>query len=123
MHCGIEYPAGTLWFGTNSGLEKLENGSFTTYTTRDGLAADGVWALAPGPDGEIWIGTRPGGLSVLRHGEFHTYTTRDGLTSNAVIALARDRDGNLWIGTEGGGAESAGRRQVRLGPGPRGALQ
>jgi PAS domain S-box-containing protein len=103
VHCGMEYPAGTLWFGTNSGLKKLENGSFTTYSTRDGLAANGVWALAPGPDGELWIGTRPGGLSVLRHGKFHTYTTRDGLTSNAVIALARDRDGNLWIGTEGGG--------------------
>ena len=103
MHCGIEYPAGTLWFGTNSGLKKLENGSFTTYTARDGLASDSVWALAGGPDGELWIGTRPGGLSVLRHGKFHNYTTRDGLTSNAVIALVRDRDANLWIGTEGGG--------------------
>jgi PAS domain S-box-containing protein len=103
VHCALELPAGTLWFGTTSGLKKLENGSFTTYTTRDGLAADGVWALAAGPDGELWIGTRPGGLSVLRHGAFHTYTTRDELTSNAVIALARDRDNNLWIGTEGGG--------------------
>jgi PAS domain S-box-containing protein len=103
VHCELEYPAGTLWFGTNSGLKKFENGSFTTYTTRDGLAADSVWALAGGLDGELWIGTRPGGLSVLRHGVFHTYTARDGLTSNAVIALVRDRDANLWIGTEGGG--------------------
>jgi len=103
VHCGIESPPGTLWFGTDSGLKKLENGSFTTYTAREGLPADAVWALAEGLDGEIWIGTRPGGLSVFRHGAFHTYTTRDGLTSNAVIGLLRDRDANLWIGTEGGG--------------------
>jgi PAS domain S-box-containing protein len=103
VHCGIEYPAGTLWFGTNSGLKKLENGAFTTYTMRDGLPADTVWALAAGPDGELWAGTRPGGLSVLRHGAFRTFTTRDGLTSNSVIDLLRDRDGNLWVGTEGGG--------------------
>ena len=103
VHCGFEYPAGTFWVGTNSGLKKIENGAIASYTTQDGLASDSVWALAGGPDGELWIGTRPGGLSVLRQGVFHTYTTRDGLTSNAVIALERDRDGNLWIGTEGGG--------------------
>jgi signal transduction histidine kinase/ligand-binding sensor domain-containing protein/CheY-like chemotaxis protein len=103
VHCAFEYPAGTLWFGTNSGLKKLENGVFTTYTTRDGLAADSQWALAPGPGGELWIGTRTGGLSVLRNGAFHSYTTRDGLPSNAVIALKRDREDSLWIGTEGGG--------------------
>jgi len=103
VHCGFEYPAGTFWVGTNSGLKKIENGAITTYTTGDGLAGDSVWALAGGPDGELWIGTRPGGLSVLHGNVFRTYTTRDGLTSNAVIALERDRDANLWIGTEGGG--------------------
>ena len=103
VHCGLEYPMGTLWFGTTGGLKKLENGSFTTYTTRDGLAADSVFGLERGENGELWIGTRPGGLSVLRNGKFHTYTTHDGLTSNAVLALVRDSEGNLWIGTEGGG--------------------
>ena len=120
VHCGLEYPAGTLWFGTNSGLKKLENGSLTTYTARDGLGNDAVWGLAGGPDGELWIGTRPGGLSVLRHGVFHTYTTRDGLTSNAVIALARDRDANLWIGTEGGGLNRFAGGKFVSAPGPAG---
>jgi len=103
VHCGTESPAGTLWFGTDGGLKKLENGSIATYTIRDGLPADPVWALANGADGDIWIGTRPGGLSVLRHGRFQNYSTRDGLPSDAVIALEWDRDANLWIGTEGGG--------------------
>ena len=103
VHCFMEYPAGTLWVGTNSGLRKVEHGSITSYTVKDGLPGNPVWGLADGPNGELWVGTRPGGLSVLRNGHFRNYTERDGLTHNAIIALRRDRDGNLWIGTDGGG--------------------
>jgi signal transduction histidine kinase/CheY-like chemotaxis protein/ligand-binding sensor domain-containing protein len=103
VHCLFEYPAGTVWAGTNSGLKKIERGAITSYTVKDGMPGDPVWALADGPNGELWVGTRPGGLSVLRNGHFQNYTEHDGLTHNAIIALKRDRNGNLWIGTEGGG--------------------
>ena len=103
VHCLFEYPAGTVWAGTNSGLKKIEHGSITSYTVDDGMPGNPVWALADGPNGELWVGTRPGGLSVLRNGHFRNYTERDGLTHNAIIALKRDRDGNLWIGSDGGG--------------------
>jgi signal transduction histidine kinase/ligand-binding sensor domain-containing protein/CheY-like chemotaxis protein len=103
VHCLFEYPAGTVWAGTNSGLKKIEHGSITSYTVKDGMPGNPVWALADGSNGELWVGTRPGGLSVLRNGHFQNYTEREGLTHNAIIALKRDRDGNLWIGTDGGG--------------------
>jgi signal transduction histidine kinase/ligand-binding sensor domain-containing protein/DNA-binding response OmpR family regulator len=103
VHCLFEYPAGTMWAGTNSGLKKIEHGTITSYTVQDGMPGDPVWGLADGPNGELWVGTRPGGLSVLRNGHFQNFTERDGLTHNAIIALKRDRDGNLWIGTDGGG--------------------
>jgi signal transduction histidine kinase/ligand-binding sensor domain-containing protein/DNA-binding response OmpR family regulator len=105
VHCLFEYPAGTLWAGTNSGLKKIEHGSITSYTVKDGMPGNSVCALADGPNGELWVGTRPGGLSVLRNGHFHNYTERDGLTDNAIIALKRDGNGNLWIGTYGGGLD------------------
>ena len=103
VHCLFEYPAGTLWAGTNSGLKKIEHGTITSYTVKDGMPGNPVWGLADGPNGELWVGTRPGGLSVLRNGHFQNYTERDGLTHDAIIALKRDRNGNLWIGTDGGG--------------------
>jgi signal transduction histidine kinase/ligand-binding sensor domain-containing protein/CheY-like chemotaxis protein len=103
VHCLFEYPAGTMWAGTNSGLKKIEHGTITSYTEKDGLPGNSIWGLADGPNGELWVGTRPGGLSVLRDGHFRNYTEREGLTHNAIIALKRDRDGNLWIGTDGGG--------------------
>ncbi|MGA2329140.1 MAG: two-component regulator propeller domain-containing protein [Bryobacteraceae bacterium] len=104
VKCVLEYPAGTVWVGASGGgLRKIEGARITTYTEREGLASNGVWALAADADGALWIATRPGGLSVLRQGRFHTYTTRDGLTQNSLVALRIDRDGNLWIGTDGGG--------------------
>jgi signal transduction histidine kinase/ligand-binding sensor domain-containing protein/DNA-binding response OmpR family regulator len=105
VHCLFEYPAGTVWAGTNSGLKKIEHGSITSYTVKDGMPGNPVWALADGPNGDLWVGTRPGGLSVLHNGHFRNYTERDGLTHNAIIALKRDRNGNLWIGTDGEGLD------------------
>ena len=87
VHCLFEYPAGTMWAGTNSGLKKIEHGTITSYTEKDGLPGNPVWGLAGGPNGELWVGTRPGGLSVLRNGQFRNYTERDGLTHNAINAL------------------------------------
>ena len=106
VKCLLEYPAGTVWAGTSGGgLRKIEGQNITSYTERDGLGSNGVWALAADRDGALWVATRPGGLSVLRQGRFHTYTTRDGLTENSLVSLQTDRDGNLWIGTDGGGLD------------------
>jgi signal transduction histidine kinase/ligand-binding sensor domain-containing protein/CheY-like chemotaxis protein len=103
VHTLFEWPAGTMWAGTNGGLRRIAEGTLTTYTMKDGLAGDPVWAVAAGEGNDLWVGTRPGGLSMLHDGRFTNYTKRDGLTQNTVIALSRDRNGTLWIGTDGGG--------------------
>jgi len=114
---------GTVWAGTNSGLKKIEHGSITTYTVEDGMPGNPVWGLTDASNGDLWVGTRPGGLSLFHNGHFRNYTERDGLTHNAIIALKRDRDGNLWIGTEGGGLQSPLERHVYVLFDARGALQ
>src|SRR5947209_10205782 len=49
---------GALWWGTNgSGLKRLYKGSVTTFTTRDGLADNIVFALREDRKGDLWIGT------------------------------------------------------------------
>ncbi len=103
-----EGPDGSLWIGTDGGgVTRYKDGSFTTYTNRDGLAHDQVTALLVGRDDSLWIGTF-GGLSRLKDGRFVTFTARDGLPHELVWALAEDRYDNLWIGTEGGLARLAG---------------
>ena len=95
---------GSLWIGTyGGGLTRLKDGTFTTYTTRDGLAHDVVFALCEDAKGNLWIGTHGGGLSRWRDGRFTTLSTKDGLSHNFVRAIYEDRQADLWIGTDGGG--------------------
>jgi ligand-binding sensor domain-containing protein len=71
------------------------------------LPSDFVFALAPGADGALWIGTNGGGLARLdKDGRWQSYSkanTNGGLPNDTVRALAPGADGALWIGTVGGG--------------------
>jgi ligand-binding sensor domain-containing protein len=93
---------GALWIGTQyDGLLRYKDGAFTRYTTREGLSYDAVRALAEGPDGSMWIGTK-GGLSRFKDGAFTRYTEKDGLASISVESLYMDGKGVLWIATRQG---------------------
>src|SRR5262249_19553180 len=53
-----------------------------TFTERDGLAQNHVFAVHRARHGAIWAGTISRGASRLKDGVFTTYTTKDGLASN-----------------------------------------
>ena len=93
---------GTIWIGSDGGLNSFSNGSFKAYTTNDGLPDNSVWSIYEDRGGVLWVAT-PGGLGRLKDGALSSYTSRDGLSDEVVLALFEDREGSLWIGTEAGG--------------------
>jgi signal transduction histidine kinase/ligand-binding sensor domain-containing protein len=88
---------GSLWIGSNDGLNRLRDTRFTTFTTREGLSADAVNSLMAARDGTVWIGTDGGGLTHLHSGGTTVYTTARGLATNYIGALFEASDGTLWI--------------------------
>jgi len=92
---------GTLWVGTGDGLSRFDDGRFTYYGARDGLA-DGARYIMSSRTGALWIATSRG-LSRLQDGRFTMYTKAEGLSHDHVRAVHEDADGTLWIGTYGGG--------------------
>ncbi len=99
----LEDRQGNLWIGSaGGGLTRLQNGIFTTFTTKDGLSNDVVLSLFEDRSGALWIGTDGGGLNRLRNGRFTVYTSKDGLADDAVYAITGDNQKNLWVGTHGG---------------------
>jgi len=63
-----------IWAGTDNGLGLYENGKWTTYTTKDGLAHRAVLSLALDKrSGDVWAGTM-GGLSRISGGRIDSYT-------------------------------------------------
>ncbi|MFO1499325.1 MAG: two-component regulator propeller domain-containing protein [Verrucomicrobiota bacterium] len=97
--------AGQLWVGTQTGLARWDETSWTTYTTREGLPANVVQAIADDAEGNTWLGFDSGGLCQWRHGQvLATFRkSADGLPSDNVSSLYADSDGVLWVATDGGG--------------------
>ena len=94
---------GNLWLGTDGGgLNLLREGKFTTYTTKEGLVDDFVYAIHEDDTGAMWFSSE-NGVSRLFAGQFSNYTEAHGLSRNFVISIASTPDGSVWMGTYGGG--------------------
>lgn len=74
-----------------------------TYTTRDGLPQDGVYGLAQGPDGFLWVGTLSGVARYdgVRFEHFHPGNT-EGFPSAGIASMLATGDGSVWLGTSRG---------------------
>lgn len=95
---------GEIWVGRQrGGLTRIVRRGDTlatrTYTTRDGLAQNSVYAVHRSSNGTVWAGTVSGGVSVLGPSGFKTYSTSNGLESNAVNSIAESPDGAIWVAT------------------------
>ena len=115
--------AGAIWLGTRGGVcrfdreerrhlndsqdrssssspgEPSRGGTFTTFTTEDGLPSNTVWKIAEDRQGDLWFGANAGGVSRYDGQVFTTFTTQNGLVDDAVWAMMEDRSGDLWPGT------------------------
>ena len=97
---------GVVWIGSSypgtwDGLCRYDGESFSAFTSVDGLAGGGVFALCEDREGYLWIGTTQG-VSRYDGERFETFTRSDGLPDGTIRAIAQTEDGKLWFGTEGG---------------------
>lgn len=106
----LEDRRGNLWFATlDSGVyyynARLNDGvgqgkTFQHFTTREGLANNGVMCIYEDKAGNIWFGTKGGGVSRYDGKSFQNFATKEG-SSNNITTIMEDKTGRLWIGTRG----------------------
>jgi len=130
---------GSLWIGTDGGLDRLvftrgqdSNGysslKFVHYRHSKGdpnsLSDDRVRSIFQDKDGALWIGTANGLNKLIREGgegyktsggqafQKYFYNPRDtnSLSHNQVYAIFEDHKGAFWIGTNGGGLNNLDRK-------------
>jgi ligand-binding sensor domain-containing protein/signal transduction histidine kinase len=95
-------PNGTVWAGTlHRGLSRLRNGTWHTFTKKDGLPSDSISVITGNESGRIFAGT-PNGLAEFRNDRWTSYNTHDGLPPGAIESLFLDGSDTLWIGTSRG---------------------
>jgi hypothetical protein len=91
--------------GTHEGLAVYENGKWQTYTTKDGLAHNGVLAIDVSElTGDIWIGTM-GGLTRWSGGKFENFTQlNSGMPNDLIYSVLCDGK-DVWVATGGGAGQ------------------
>jgi len=99
----FEDRSGAMWIGTqDGGLNRIANGSITSFSKQSGPASDFILALHQDSSGSMWVGTAGGGLSRFKSGKWSTLTTRDGLLDDNVFAILEDDNGLFWMSSNKG---------------------
>ena len=103
----IEPARRSLWVGTSSGVLEVDLSSTQvrrTFTRKDGLANEYVFAIGIDDRGDKWFGTNAGGVSRLRGDEWKTLFPMHGLADYWVYAFAQ-QGRFVWIGTWAGASK------------------
>ncbi len=93
---------GTIWIGTDHGLDRYVNGRIIAGPSDPGHTPDTIHALHCGRDGVLWLGTNAGIVRLTPEGSTR-YSKADGLAGDLVRSIYEDQRGVIWIGTLGGG--------------------
>lgn len=94
-----------LWVGTSVGVLEIDLSNRevrNTFTRKDGLANEYVFAIGVDSRGNKWFGTNAGGMSRYKEGNWKTYFPMHGLADYWVYSFANQGNDTLWIGTWAG---------------------
>ncbi len=89
-----------VWFGTNEGLYRLENGKVEVIPAFHQNVYRLVRYLIETDDGTIWMATNGNGVLRFKNGNIDAITVENGLSSNNIRALFVDHLGYIWIASE-----------------------
>lgn len=110
IRCLLAEPDGTVWAGTQKGLDRLRliDGKWVIDHPADNFGIKGddlyVTSLLRGEDGNLWVGTRSRGLfSIGPSGVVSSHSVATGLPANQVFSLARAEGNGVWASIYGGG--------------------
>ena len=100
--------SGTIWVGTDNGLNRLDPaaGTFETNFERDGLSGNNVSRILEDDDGKLWVSTNKG-LSRFdpRNKSSENYYVSDGIAGNEFYNYAsafKSRTGEMFFSSYAG---------------------
>lgn len=94
-------PDGTLWFGTDWGLVRLEGEDWTTFQVDDSdIPSNDVSCLALDGDGRLWVGTRFNGIGIWDGTAWSTFEPGEvRIPLEEINSITHDHRGWVWIST------------------------
>jgi ligand-binding sensor domain-containing protein len=90
-----------LWIGTENGVSRLENGSFSNLNQSDGLGHNSCWDITEDPNGNMWFASYGGGVTKFDGEKFTVFTSENGLLADKVRKVFSFKN-KIYVGTEQG---------------------
>lgn len=91
-----------LWLGTQNGLYRFRDPSFSTYNEKDGLRNPFIFPIFRDSKKQLWVGTVEDGFYRYDGKEFRNFSEKDGLIGTQMNAGLEAKDGTIWMGTNKG---------------------
>ncbi|KPK80144.1 MAG: hypothetical protein AMS27_17365, partial [Bacteroides sp. SM23_62_1] len=92
---------GNVWFTSGSDYY-VYNGTWTKYTSLDGITLSYCQDIYEDNQGNLWFGG-DGGAMTFDDTNWTSFTTDDGLVKDQVYSVFVDMQNNIWFGTFKGG--------------------
>lgn len=115
--CVVQDNVGTLWIGTQDGLNRFDGKSFEIFTSDDtpGLQSEYIHSSLNDKHATLWFGTANGLTSYNQVTEqFFTYDLPRGTSS--IETLEEDAAGNIWMATGTQGLQVWNRKSRKIEP-------
>lgn len=90
----------SFWFATNAGIARVQNDSWTVFTTRNSnLPSDTIFDITVPQSNTLWAATT-GGIAYYNNVQWESYTTgNSGIPSDHITCIHEDSNQDKWFGT------------------------
>ena len=88
-----------LWIGTENGISKLENGSFTNLALPNTISNNSCWDITQDTNSNMWFASYGGGVYKFDGKKITVFNHKNGLPIDRTRKLLSYKD-NIYVGTE-----------------------
>lgn len=88
-----------LWIGTENGISKLENGSFTNLILPNSITNKSCWDITQDKNGSMWFASYGGGIYKFDGQKFTFFNQKSGLPIDRTRKLLAYKN-SIYVGTE-----------------------